>query len=158
MERHFIDLVIAHGNILDQINSSDNPAETLIGYAMKLRQEIDECQVLDEYSDSSESDLSESDSDEEFEQMVALSVAVATDTDRGISLAAHPLVCLQDESTAVDCNICLDVVNPAEVVVDIGCGHFFHRRCLDVWIFEKPNCPNCRKMIEVVSKNKILKN
>jgi len=159
MDRCFIDLVLLHGNLLNTINSTEDPGESLIRYVIQLRQEIDEYPVLDEYMDDSEIE-SDSDSDEEFERMVALSVqqVAETDTDREISLAAHPLVCLQDESKAVDCNICFEVVAPGDVGFDIGCGHFFHRGCLESWISEKPNCPNCRRMIEVISKNKNLKN
>ena len=48
------------------------------------------------------------------------------------------------------CSICLDdVLNSGKKV---KCGHLFHKKCIDEWIKQSNECPNCRLKID----NKII--
>lgn len=47
-----------------------------------------------------------------------------------------------------DCPICLEPLNHAETGANaprlLGCGHGFHRFCIDRWLESRPSCPLCR--------------
>ena len=45
------------------------------------------------------------------------------------------------------CNICLSKIKSGESIRKLECNHNFHSECLDKWLLEKNNCPNCRKII-----------
>ncbi|KAL4576699.1 hypothetical protein LXL04_012797 [Taraxacum kok-saghyz] len=46
------------------------------------------------------------------------------------------------------CSICLADYKPAEVVRLLQeCGHFFHVKCIDMWLKAHSNCPVCRKSV-----------
>jgi len=47
----------------------------------------------------------------------------------------------------VDCLICLDKLEEEEDISRIGCGHFFHPKCLIEWIKKKNVCPICNQNI-----------
>jgi len=46
-------------------------------------------------------------------------------------------------STKEDCSICLDSVNPNDWVKTLGCGHDFHRDCIDQCLKTTKKCPCC---------------
>ena len=43
-----------------------------------------------------------------------------------------------------ECSICQTAMKKGHRVVSLGCGHKFHRKCVEPWLFENPNCPMCR--------------
>lgn len=50
-----------------------------------------------------------------------------------------------------ECTICLsNMDNPFKT----KCNHYFHKDCLDKWVKIKNNCPNCRKSLKYLYKNK----
>ena len=40
--------------------------------------------------------------------------------------------------------------------VRLGCSHFFHKHCIDLWIEERPDCPTCPLCTENVYKQQYL--
>ena len=53
-----------------------------------------------------------------------------------------------DES--VSCAICQDILTPEQEGRKLlGCGHWFHRGCIDVWLTSNVRCPNCRHDVRV---------
>lgn len=42
------------------------------------------------------------------------------------------------------CTICLESYGEGDEVVELGCGHFFHRGCVDCWM--EVTCPVCRRV------------
>jgi hypothetical protein len=49
----------------------------------------------------------------------------------------------------MECSICMDTVHMDDAAYVTGCGHVFHRACLDTWKRAKANqgltCPTCRR-------------
>jgi len=43
-----------------------------------------------------------------------------------------------------ECSICLD--DESDIKLN-ACSHEFHKKCIIIWIKEKPTCPVCRKNI-----------
>lgn len=55
---------------------------------------------------------------------------------------------VSDES--VSCAICQDILTPEQEGRKLlGCGHWFHRSCIDVWLTRNVRCPNCRHDVRV---------
>jgi hypothetical protein len=53
-----------------------------------------------------------------------------------------------DES--VSCAICQDILTPEQEGRKLlGCGHWFHRGCIDTWLTRNVRCPNCRHDVRV---------
>ncbi|EAU76906.1 protein goliath-like [Anopheles arabiensis] len=50
----------------------------------------------------------------------------------------------QDED--IYCTICLEEIRPTSRWT-LPCRHSFHLDCLDKWMVNKQECPNCRKQI-----------
>ena len=45
----------------------------------------------------------------------------------------------------VNCSVCLGDINLFDKEVSIlNCGHFFHVNCLNGWLKQQMNCPECR--------------
>lgn len=45
----------------------------------------------------------------------------------------------------VECSVCLDAIGPGETVRELpGCGHVFHRPCIDLWLLRNARCPLCK--------------
>lgn len=42
------------------------------------------------------------------------------------------------------CRICLEAVEFGDVVVELDCGHIYHRACIFTWLNVKRSCPTCR--------------
>ncbi|XVE63432.1 hypothetical protein DITRI_Ditri07aG0020200 [Diplodiscus trichospermus] len=46
------------------------------------------------------------------------------------------------------CVICLDEFRQGQLCRNLdGCGHFFHRKCLDAWLMKVAACPICRTRV-----------
>lgn len=50
----------------------------------------------------------------------------------------------------VDCPICIGSIEPGDAVRRLGCGHTFHRSCVDLWLVRCADCPLCKKRVEVL--------
>eukprot|EP00931_Biecheleriopsis_adriatica_P059802 TRINITY_DN3584_c0_g2_i1.p1 TRINITY_DN3584_c0_g2~~TRINITY_DN3584_c0_g2_i1.p1 ORF type:complete len:205 (+),score=22.58 TRINITY_DN3584_c0_g2_i1:84-698(+) len=52
------------------------------------------------------------------------------------------------------CSICMEDLDPSEVVAELGCRHAFHHKCLLPWFMARPGssfcCPLCK--VEVSTK------
>lgn len=47
------------------------------------------------------------------------------------------------------CQICLELLSENNLLRNLDCNHYFHKKCLDYWLTKKSNtCPLCRKIIE----------
>lgn len=49
---------------------------------------------------------------------------------------------------ALNCVICIEVIESKDSVVSTICGHVFHKNCFESWLKKTKNCPKCRKPIE----------
>ncbi|KAK8660175.1 hypothetical protein V6N13_051109 [Hibiscus sabdariffa] len=50
-----------------------------------------------------------------------------------------------DHSESDSCAICLDGFREGQWCRNlVGCGHLFHRKCLDSWLIKVTSCPICR--------------
>ncbi|KAJ4833139.1 hypothetical protein Tsubulata_006250 [Turnera subulata] len=59
-----------------------------------------------------------------------------------------------EEAAAADqqppCVVCLDGFREGQWCRKLdGCGHVFHRRCVDSWLVKVPACPICRAQVRV---------
>jgi len=47
-----------------------------------------------------------------------------------------------------DCPICLNCLEPNDVVRQLGtCSHTFHRSCIDLWLLRRADCPLCKQSV-----------
>lgn len=51
------------------------------------------------------------------------------------------------------CDICQDEYKEKEYKRELNCKHFFHKKCIDKWLKNNPNCPYCRR--KITSKTKL---
>lgn len=52
------------------------------------------------------------------------------------------------DSDELECAICFEPFADGDSCRFLqGCGHFFHKLCVDEWLIKKPNCPICRATI-----------
>lgn len=42
------------------------------------------------------------------------------------------------------CSVCLDEYAEGDQLLQLTCGHVFHRPCIDLWLMEHRVCPCCR--------------
>ncbi|XP_077559065.1 ring finger protein goliath isoform X3 [Haemaphysalis longicornis] len=42
------------------------------------------------------------------------------------------------------CAVCLEPLQPGELVRRLPCGHCFHQPCVDPWLLEQRSCPMCK--------------
>ena len=48
----------------------------------------------------------------------------------------------------VNCSVCLGDINLFDKEVSIlNCGHLFHANCLNDWLVQQMNCPECRAIV-----------
>jgi hypothetical protein len=60
---------------------------------------------------------------------------------------------------SVFCAVCQEDIKEGERVRTIrSCQHAFHMNCVDPWLKNKGNCPNCRAPLEPPSANEIIHN
>lgn len=51
--------------------------------------------------------------------------------------------------TQLECSICLTDVDAGEVLRTLpGCGHCFHRACIDLWLVRSADCPLCKMEVK----------
>ncbi|CAH2077472.1 unnamed protein product [Thlaspi arvense] len=49
-----------------------------------------------------------------------------------------------------DCVVCIDGFRQGQWCRRLpGCGHVFHRKCVDLWLIKVSTCPICRDRVEV---------
>lgn len=53
------------------------------------------------------------------------------------------------EQDEVECPICIGTIESGDAVRHLGCGHTFHRSCVDLWLVRCADCPLCKKKVEV---------
>ena len=53
------------------------------------------------------------------------------------------------------CSICLESLDSNVTAID--CDHVFHTTCIDKWITNKSNCPNCRRACPIACATKVSK-
>ena len=59
------------------------------------------------------------------------------------------------EPNREECVICID--NDAFTYrswVKLGCQHYFHRHCIDIWMIQRPMCPLCNGNIYDTHRNR----
>lgn len=47
----------------------------------------------------------------------------------------------------VSCSICLDILKTGIMVKALSCSHIFHSSCINSWLKEKLECPNCKHLV-----------
>lgn len=53
-----------------------------------------------------------------------------------------------------DCPICLNMLQVDESVRRLeGCGHTFHRSCVDLWLLRSSACPLCKATVDIDEKS-----
>merc|ERR1719473_622024 len=46
---------------------------------------------------------------------------------------------------AAECSICLSEINEGDAARRLpGCGHTFHKSCIDLWVLRRADCPLCK--------------
>ena len=44
------------------------------------------------------------------------------------------------------CNICIDEYKSREHIIELDCGHDYHKICIKKWLNCNNNCPMCRRV------------
>ncbi|GAA5859846.1 hypothetical protein JCM1840_001762, partial [Sporobolomyces johnsonii] len=61
---------------------------------------------------------------------------------------ARPRLPLRRYPSLCDCAICLDAFSAPSIVMELPCGHLFHRDCAMSWLLEQRGvCPICRRSV-----------
>lgn len=55
----------------------------------------------------------------------------------------------KDEVIEEKCSICFCKKDKEEEIVELECGHQYHKECIIEWLHYKSNCPVCRKTIKM---------
>ncbi|CAO1417981.1 unnamed protein product [Diamesa hyperborea] len=55
------------------------------------------------------------------------------------------MISVSEAAGCLQCAICFEDIVINTVVKDLGCGHYFHTKCLTGWLLIQGNCPVCRK-------------
>ncbi|TNV77862.1 hypothetical protein FGO68_gene2000 [Halteria grandinella] len=57
----------------------------------------------------------------------------------------------KENRTMESCAICLGEYKDKDEVAELGCDqrHYFHLECLVDWIKRKPECPLCKKPVQI---------
>jgi hypothetical protein len=53
-------------------------------------------------------------------------------------------------SENIECSICLERYEVGQKISILRCMHFYHMACLNTWIRDHTECPQCRENINVV--------
>lgn len=71
------------------------------------------------------------------------------------SIKALPCHIHSDACMQAECSICIMDMEPGEAVRCLpGCGHCFHRSCIDLWLLRRADCPLCKTPV-VKSKDNV---
>uniref|UniRef100_A0A7N0UIQ9 RING-type E3 ubiquitin transferase n=1 Tax=Kalanchoe fedtschenkoi TaxID=63787 RepID=A0A7N0UIQ9_KALFE len=46
------------------------------------------------------------------------------------------------------CSVCLDEFEDEADVLRTACAHYFHDKCISVWLMRKASCPICRSHMQ----------
>jgi len=52
-----------------------------------------------------------------------------------------------------NCSICQEHTNSDSVWRELGCGHMYHRACIDTWLSSHSRCPICRRDIRSLERS-----
>ena len=71
------------------------------------------------------------------------------ETKRNSKLLDDNFLSIEDieSPTERECSVCLEPLKNSNELIQLLCGHIFHKDCVYKWISEKNTCPNCRKSI-----------
>ena len=62
------------------------------------------------------------------------------------SIASQPVRDISSEEDSVfTCSICLEDIRTGDRVRALRCGHVFHIKCVDEWLAQRAECPNCNQ-------------
>lgn len=62
----------------------------------------------------------------------------------GLSVAGKGLADVEEE-----CPVCLCALRQGDSVRQlVGCGHTFHRSCIDLWLIRRADCPLCKRKVQ----------
>ncbi|OAY53972.1 RING-H2 finger protein ATL1 [Manihot esculenta] len=51
-----------------------------------------------------------------------------------------------------ECAVCLSAFEEGEEIRQLlGCNHYFHASCIDMWLFSHSDCPLCRSRVDAAS-------
>ena len=51
------------------------------------------------------------------------------------------------------CCICRENIELGAQIFSLSCDHCFHKECISEWFKEKPECPYCRKVLNINYEN-----
>lgn len=58
-----------------------------------------------------------------------------------------------------ECNICIDNDSfTYKSWIKLGCSHYFHKHCIDLWVEERNTCPICRENVYQSYRNNVIRN
>lgn len=63
-----------------------------------------------------------------------------------------PLCLYSEQHINKGCTICLEDFDDGEYVRSLGCGHVFHKECVDMWLRRNFVCPICRNKMAAESE------
>ena len=80
--------------------------------------------------------------------------APMTFTREDIVSALGPMKRCQKRVFNEPCTICTAEFTPTQFYRELPCGHVYHKKCIDKWLFDcEPLCPNCRQPVVNLDKN-----
>ena len=60
-----------------------------------------------------------------------------------------PFQTLEEEALNESCSFCIEEFENNDMVIRLPCNHVYHPRVIRAWLHTSPNCPLCRKRVEV---------
>jgi len=65
---------------------------------------------------------------------------------RGLSASEiKKLPCTKHQGCSEECSICLNDIHDGDSKRSLpGCGHSFHKACIDLWVLRRAECPLCK--------------
>lgn len=46
-----------------------------------------------------------------------------------------------------ECSICLQSFSEKERITTLSCNHYYHQKCIDLWLAISEACPLCRSIV-----------
>ncbi len=75
-------------------------------------------------------------------------LAAPRPTRDSITAALGPMKRCQKRVFHAPCTICASEFTPTQFYRELPCGHVYHKKCIDKWLFDcEPLCPNCRRPV-----------